>query len=269
MKNKMYEDLLSIYSHCCELAGRRGWNEKSAGGLSVRLSSDNLLRVEAGLRFSGEYKYLDYPVPGLARDFVLMTGQGIHMEDVGRFPNHLSGIIQVSSDGSEYRKVMGFGQDNECGMSDISSNIVAPSEDINVHLAIHERLKKDHVTENSVVYHGNPTSLTSLTYLLPLDERSFSDTLKKSFPQLGKSLQKGIGIVDELIEDKGKLADITAKKIRNRDAVIWAFNGVICAGYDMMEVIELVEALDKAAQIRLKLLQTGAPPLQEPVLNGV
>ncbi len=262
-----YESLLSMYVRCCSIAGRRGWNERSAGGLSVRLDAEDVMQMENGLSFRRDFLPLLAPVKDLAKDFILISGCNAHLEDIANRPEDLCGVVQISPDGAGYRIVKGFG--TKGGISSDSHELAGmePNEDLYVHLSIHEMEKKKKGPYRSVVYHGHPTNLVALTYLLPLEERSFSDTLRRSSLNLRKNLKRDLGMVDRLIMDEKELTQITLEKLRQSDAVVWAFHGICLPGDDMMDVIAFVDALDKAAEVRLKILQASGGALQEPVIS--
>ena len=267
MKKLLYENLFSMYAHCCEIAGRRGWHERSAGALSVRLNSATLIQIETALDFSSGYVKLPVALPYLSKDFILISGKNVHLEEISRYPEDLSGIVQISPDGASYRIVMGFGTDPAIAPDKGYKKFMEPDEDLFLHLLLHEKYKKKKTSEYSVVYHGHPTNLSALSYVLPLEEDDFSDILRTSSPQCADVLHKGLGIVDELVMDHKERGLRTLEKMKDRDAVLCAFCGIVTAGYDLMDVIGFVDALDKAAEIRLKILSAGGS-LQEPHIAG-
>ena len=243
-----------MFAHTCDVIGRRGWHERSSGGLSVKLDCDTLLQIEGGLTFDKEFIPLEIPVPKLGKEFVMLNADNIHIEDVSRYPEDLSGIIQISPDGKAYRTVMGF-----------DGGMLSPMMDLQLHLVMHEMKVKEGL-EDTVVFHVQPANLVALTYLLELDDRTFSEALWRSSAKCPEMLPRGIGIVSESVNNNKDLCRLVMEHHNDRDVVVLAFHGLVIAGSDMMDVVGMTETIEKAAEIRMKLLQVPSGIRQEPRL---
>lgn len=250
-----YENLFSMFIHCCEVGGKRGWHERGGGALSVVLDADTLAQIQSGLDFSKPFLPLEKKVENMGRGFILVTGSEQTLEDAPRYPEDICGVVQVSPDGSAYRTVMGF----ESG--------VGPTQDLGMHLMIHSALSHRNGKRRSIVYHCHPANLTALSYLLPLEEEAFSKTLWRSGVQCREAFPRGIGIIDRLERDPVKLGESCAEKLKKRDGVLLAFHGLVLHSCSLMDTVGKAEAVEKAAEIRLKLLQVPGGILQEPDLD--
>jgi rhamnulose-1-phosphate aldolase len=245
-------NLFSDFVDICALGGKRGWHERNGGSMSMLLDTPVILELEQGLNLQGEYQPIGVTIPELSREFFLITGDHCDFQDARECADELCGIIQISPDGSGYRTVMGFVSGQE------------PSRSLPTHLMAHAAYCQKEQDTHSVVYHCHPEQLIALSYLLPLDDESFSQALKRSGVSCTMTLPQGIGVVDHMEMEQDKLSKLTAEKFQRYDAVLWAFHGVICAGHNLQDVITKVEALEKAASIRMKLLLVPGGTRQEP-----
>lgn len=252
-----------LFIHFCDNGVKKGWHEGGTGGLSMLLYPDLVLDIEAGLDLTGTFRPLGISVPELAKEFLIVSGSEQFLDDIMERPDEICGIIQVSPDGTGYRKVLGFLSEQRPN-SDMSER--QPTKDLANHLLIHARRLRAGKGRKSVVYHCHPTYLTALTYMLPLEDKAFSRILSQSSARFSEVLPDGVGVIDRLIRDPAQLGVETARKFERHNAVVWAFHGLICAGDSLPDVFGLVEVLEKAAHIRLKLLQMPNGVRQEPDL---
>lgn len=255
MGRYQYENLFSMFVHCCEVGGKHGWHERSGGSMSVVLDAETLTHIEYGLDFSKPFVPLEKKTEKMGREFLLVTGSEYMLEDAPRYPEDLCGVVQIGPDGDSYRTVMGF----ESGIS--------PTADLNMHLLIHNELYHKNGKKRSVVYHCHPSNLTALSYLLPLEEESFTKTLWRSSVQCREAMPRGIGIIDHLETDRIRIGENCAKLLKKRDAVLLAFHGLILQGDSLMGIVGEAESIEKAADIRMKLLQVPDGIRQEPNLD--
>ncbi len=245
-------NFFSLFVHYCDNGVRRGWHEAGAGGLSMLIFPEVILGIEAGLDFTAPFQPLEIPVPSLSKEFFLISGRDQFLDDVLLRPDEICGIIQISPDGTGYRKVLGFKAKKE------------PSPDLQVHLLVHEQYLKRAPNRRSVVYHSHPANMTTLSYLLPLEDEALTQTLSRSSYLFRDRLPAGVGVIWAPESDGRELATLTAEKFARCDAVLWAFRGLICVTESLPRAIGLVELLEKAAATRIRLLQIPGAPLQEP-----
>lgn len=263
MKKPAPDSFFPLFIHFCDTGVRKGWHESGTGGLSMLLYPDLVLDIEAGLDFSRPFQPLGVTVPELAKDFLIVSGNEQFLDDILDRPDEICGIIQVSPDGTGYRKVLGFLSDQRPNNDDSERQ---PTRDLAHHLLIHAQRLRAGKGRKSVVYHCHPANLTALTYMLPLKDEIFSRILAQSSVRFPEVLPDGIGVIDRLIRDPVQLGAETARKFERHDAVVLAFHGLICAGVSLPDVFGVVEVLEKAADIRLRLLQMPNGTRQEPEL---
>ena len=245
----------SFFLHYCDLAVKRGWHPGAGGCLSMMIFPELILGIEAGLDFTGKFEPIPFQVPELSKEFLAVSSRSRFMDDMLARPDEFCGIIQIAPDGTGYRKVLGFEGGTE------------PSEDLPVHLLIHAKRFGKSGDRKSVVYHCHPAKLTALSYLLPLEDRAFSEAILRASFQCRKLLPEGVGVVKASEVDLGDLAEKTAKKMERFDAAVWAFHGLICTADCLPNVILITEVLERAAEMRILLMQMPGGVRQEPELE--
>jgi rhamnulose-1-phosphate aldolase len=93
-----------------------------------------------------------------------------------------------------------------------------------------------------------------LTFVLPLNDEIFTRELWEMMPECPVVFPKGIGIVDWMPPSSEEIAIATGKKMETYDVAVWAHHGMFCAGDDFGVVFGLMETVEKAAEILVKVL---------------
>ena len=108
-----------------------------------------------------------------------------------------------------------------------------------------------------VMYHAHPESVIALSNCLPLDSKMITRALWSSMVECPFLFPYGVGVVDCMIPGGAQIAEKTAEQMAAHDAVLWAHHGLFCAGMDFDSAFGLMEAIDKAANIQLRIMSTG------------
>lgn len=260
-----YDNFFAAFIKACKTGADRGWHRCGGGSLSMRLDFSTLEALQSALDLDGDYQPIGTSVPGLGREFFLVTAGTSLMQEAFDRPDEASGIIQISPDGSGWRTVLGF----------LSG--AQPMGDLGIHLLCHEKRCSRPGTP-SVIYHSCPMNLIALTYLVPLEDEAMSRLLRQSFFQCNVLLPDGVGVIspedftplyrdgDEL-EKRGlaeRRAAATTEKFGKHRVVIWPHCGMICAAGSVIDAVRITEAVEMAAEIRLKLMQNPGGIRQEP-----
>ena len=245
------------FVHYCQYGNKHGWHENGTGGMSMLMPDELILKLQSKLDMEAEYKPLDVKVPALGREFLIATSEGEIWDEIEDRFDEFSGIVQIGPGGDSYRQVYGFNK----GMS--------VTTDFPIHLQIHENTVKETKNKRSIVYHCHPTNLTALTYMLPLEDEAFTQALIKASIHCALQMEKGVGVLDEFLLTMEQLGEATVKKMKNHNLVVWPYHGVICTGDSFPHLMGSVEVAEKAADIRVKLMQMPGGIRQEPTMEEI
>jgi rhamnulose-1-phosphate aldolase len=133
-----------------------------------------------------------------------------------------------------------------------------PSSELNSHLMIHQYLANNNPKKRALL-HTHPTFLIAWShkyYSYPKDKLNL--LLESMMPEVGAYIPRGTGFVDTLSPGSSDLAHKTVEELIEHDIVIWMKHGVLGTGDNLWEIVDMIDILDKAAQIALL---SGALPV--------
>lgn len=218
-----------------------GWHERNGGNLSYRIPKDQLTEVSNKLIACGGWRPIGTEVPGLAGEYFMVTGSGKYLGNVKKDPADTCGIIEVSPDGTSYRIVWGF------------VNGGRPTSELPTHLMNHEVRARATGGAHRVIYHCHPANLIALTFILPLEDSTFSRELWEMMTECPIIFPAGVGIVPWMVPGGREIAVASAKKMEIYDTVVWAHHGLFCSGPDFDATFGLAHTVEKAAEIYIKV----------------
>ena len=219
-----------------------GWHERNAGNISLRLNSEEIESVCLDFELTREWVALPFSIPKMANEYIFTTATGSYFIDIHNASETKFCVCQISDDGSAYRVVWGA---------------TKPTSELCGHLLSLAELKKRN--SGRAVYHCHPANVVALTYVLPQNDKRFSETLWESETECAFVFPEGVGVVPFFVPGSLALAKATADKITKYNAVIWSFHGVFASGNSIASAFGLAHAIEKAAEIRLKVLSSGLP----------
>lgn len=111
--------------------------------------------------------------------------------------------------------------------------------------------------EHRVIYHAHTTNLIALTFLLPLEDRVFSRVLWKSMTECPVVFPDGVGVVSWMVPGGREIGLATSELMKKYDIAIWAHHGTFCSGSDFDTTFGLMHAVEKSAEIYLKVVSAG------------
>lgn len=229
---------------------RLGWDERNGGNISVRLDrelAERYLNPEPHRRIE-----LGFEVPSLAGELFLVTGSGKYFKNVEECPQNNLGILRVGADGCTLDLLWGFEDGGR------------PTSELPTHLLNHmERLAVD--PEQRVVLHCHPTNTVAMTFVHPLEDRAFTRTLWRMSTECIVVFPEGIGVLPWMVCGNLEIGRATAAKIRENRAVIWAAHGIFGVGRDLDEAFGLIETVEKAAEIYMKI---GDRPILQSITDA-
>ncbi|MDR2649760.1 MAG: rhamnulose-1-phosphate aldolase [Clostridiales bacterium] len=224
---------------------RMGWHERNGGNLSYRIAPEEIKEVGGELRSGGEWKPIGRVLPDLAGEFFLVTGTGKYFRNVTLDPEDNITIAELDSKGVHYRPRWGLSRGG------------APTSEFSSHLACHAAKKRESGGRSRVVYHAHPGNIIAMTFVLPLSDRVFTRELWQIISECAIVFSKGVGVTEWMVPGSKEMADATARKIEQFDAVIWPHHGMFATGETFDESFGLMHTIEKAAEIWIKIKSTG------------
>lgn len=216
-----------------------GWDELNGGNISLLLTEEEVtpyLEINEVLRVID----LDFPVRELAGNYFLVTGSGKYFRKMIENPEECLALVRVSADGESIEILW--------GLSDGGN----PTSELPSHFMSHiERLKQD--PKHRVIMHTHTTSLIAMTFTHVLDEVSFTKTIWQMCTECIVVFPEGIGILPWMVPGTSEIGEQTAKKMDEFRLVIWPHHGIFGAGQSIAEAFGLIETVEKAAQIYMKI----------------
>lgn len=242
------EMLKTEIGRIAEVAGylwQRGWAEYNGGNISVNLTglmNEDELRTQA----TAPATLLPEAVPELAGQVFYVTGTGKRMRYVSSAPMQNGSLIRISSDGSSYEI--------------ISKEAVRPTSELPSHLLMHAFMARTG-RKCKVVLHTHPTEILAMTHSERfLDSAEITRTLWSMIPECRIIVPLGLGIVPYEIPGTVELARATIKKLEQHDVVFWEKHGILATGTDVVDCFDVIDTLNKSAQIYLCAHTAGFEP---------
>jgi rhamnulose-1-phosphate aldolase len=99
--------------------------------------------------------------------------------------------------------------------------------------------------------------LIALTFVLPLDDKTFSHNLWEMATECPIVFPAGVGVVPWMVPGGEEIAIATSKLMSKYDVAIWAHHGVFVTGPDFDTTWGLVDTVEKSAEILVKVLSMG------------
>ncbi len=220
---------------------RLGWDERNGGNISYLLKEEEVSpyldvnKVIRNIPLAG-ILHSDIDVTPLIGKYFLVTGTGKYFKNVEADPETNAGIFRIAEDGKSVNLLWGY-KDGGRFTSELPAHLMS-------HMA---RLKKD--PENRVVMHTHPTNILAMTYVHPLDEKSFSHTLWTMSTECVVVFPEGVGVLPWMLCGTDEIGRATAEKMNDFRIVLWTNHGIYGAGKTLDEAFGLIETVEKAAQI--------------------
>ncbi|HIR58066.1 MAG TPA: rhamnulose-1-phosphate aldolase [Candidatus Gallacutalibacter pullicola] len=229
----------------CEITAnmyRMGWDERNGGNISCRLDPE---LVSHYLDLNDVKRVIDigFDASAAKGQIYIVTGTGKYFRNVEKAPQDNMGIFRVAECGDKIEVLWGF----EGGGR--------PTSELPTHLLNHiERQKVD--PENRVILHCHPANTLAMTFVHELDDKAFTKTLWRMITECIVVFPEGIGVLPWMVCGTLEIGIETAKKIHDYRAVIWGQHGVFGAGRDLDEAFGLVETIEKAAEVYIKIMNS-------------
>ena len=226
-----------------------GWHERNGGNLSYRVKPEEVESVKRDFE-PKEWQPIGTSVPGLSREYFLVTGSGKYFRNVSIKPEDSICMIELDETGENYRIVWGL------------VNGGKPTSELPSHLMNHEVKKKTSNGTYRVIYHAHTTNIIALTFVLPLKDEVFTRELWEMATECPVVFPDGIGVVPWMVPGGRDIAVATSKLMEEYDLAIWAHHGTFAAGIDFDLTFGLMHTAEKSAEILVKMLSMQPNKLQ-------
>lgn len=221
-----------------DLLYKHGWDERNGGNLSLILDEEEVKDYCSPFNIIRTFNY-NFDMTDLIGKYFLITGTGTYFKNMLDDPKNNLGILKVLDR-------------NTLGLLWGYNNGGKPTSETPTHLICHmERLKVDQF--HRLIIHSHPTNVICMTHVCQLDDNFFTEKLWKMQTESIVVFPEGVGVLPWILCGGIKIGLETAKLMKSYRSVIWAQHGIFCAGKNLDEVYGLIETIEKAAEIYMKV----------------
>jgi len=221
---------------------RKGWHERNGGNLSYRMKDEDVQEIKSHFKYGDAWRPINTVVESLRNEYFLVTGTGKFMRNAKIKTEETIGIIEVDDLGENYRILWGLIGGNK------------PTSEIPTHLLNHAIKKRVTHDAHRVIYHAHTTNIIALTFVLPLDNDIFTRELWEMATECPVVFPDGVGVVPWMVPGGEAIGVETSKLMEKYNVAIWAHHGTFCSGDDFDSTFGLMDTVEKAAEILVKVL---------------
>jgi len=233
MKNIIREE-----SEILDLLYKHGWDERNGGNLSAILDENDVKTVCDPTKIVRTYTY-DFDMSDLIGKYFIITGTGKYFKNVLKDPESNLGIIKIRD--KEHADLV-------WGLVDGGRT----TSETPTHLKCHaERLKVD--PNHKVVMHCHPTNVIAMSHILPADSNKFTELLWKMQTESIVVFPEGVAVLPWMVCGGNEIGEATANLMKEYRSVVWGKHGLFCTGETLDETFGLIETIEKAAEIYMKI----------------
>ncbi len=237
----MSEHVLTRLGHITQIMWQKGWNEYNGGNISVRMSAEEVSAFGSALQAGTEVP-LDFDAGSLAGEYFLCTGTGKFFLHIQEAPEENLAMIRITDDGHSYTRYWGRAQ---------------PTSEISTHLLGHKVRKALSGGKERVIMHCHQPNMIALSFKLPPTDRAFSNHLWMPMPECALLFPEGVGVVPYFTPGTVEIGKSTAQKMQDFRVIMWYRHGTFVSHSDLDSGFGLLEAVEKSAQIVLKIMAVG------------
>ena len=218
---------------------RMGWDERNGGNISYLVTEEEVAYYVDPAK-SLRHFAMDFDASPVAGKYFVVTGTTKYFKNVEDYPEVNLGLLRISDDGKGYDLLWGYEDGGR------------PTSEFPSHLMSHiERLKID--PKHRIVMHTHPTNVIAMTFVHELSDRAFTRTLRQMITECIVVFPEGVGDLPWMVCGNTEIGEATAEKMKQYRSVIWAQHGIFGTGQDPDEAFGLIETIEKAAEIYMKI----------------
>ncbi len=249
IKNMTESSAIAECVHFCENAWHMGWHERNGGNLTYRMSEEEIEEARPLFQDTAPWVEMGLTAENLKGEFFITTRSGNYFQNIARQTEESLGIVEINSTGDSYRTV--------CGLI----NNGRPTSEFPSHMLIHNVRKMATGGKNRILFHCHPANVIALSYVLPLSDKVFTRTLWQSLTECVLFVPGGVGVVPWMLPGSMEIAEATSELMKKYQVTVWAHHGLFVSGESFDDAFGIAHTIDKAAEIRLKIMSTGLPVL--------
>jgi len=232
---KFLDEVTEILS----LLYKHNWDERNGGNLSYILEEEEVWTVCNPNKIIRSFEYPDLDMSALIGKYFIVTGTGKYFKNCVKDPENNLGILRIAS---IHKIDLLWGYHDGGRMT----------SELPTHLLSHiERLKVDPL--HRLVIHCHPTNIIAMTHICPLDTNYITKILWKMQTESIVVFPEGVAVLPWMVCGGNEIGVKTAEYMKEFRSVIWAQHGLFCTGRSLDEVYGLIETIEKAAEIYLKV----------------
>lgn len=237
MKNILKAPFLKEFIATCANMYRLGWDERNGGNISLLLDEKEVAKYVGNPIRTME---IDFDAQKLSGKYFLVTGTGKYFKNIKKDPERNLGLIRIAEDGKSVELLWGY-SDGGSFTSELPAHLMS-------HIA---RMEVD--PENRVVLHCHPNNILAMTFVHTLSEKEFTHTLWQMCTECVMVFPDGVSVLPWMLCGTNEIGEATANKMKESRIVVWAQHGIYGAGKDLDETFGLIETVEKAAEVYLKI----------------
>ena len=245
MQNVLELGAVKDFINTCHQSWLKGWNERNGGNMSYRLKPEEVRAIEPFLLPKTEWIPIGLTLTNLAGECFIVTGSGKYFMNVLRYPENNICIIRLDDAGEKYRIEWGL------------STGGLPTSELPTHLLNHSIKKEKTNGAYRVILHGHPVNTIALSFLIDLTDKAFTREIWEMMPECSVKIPGGVGVLPWMVCGSTEIAVATGEKIKEYDVVVWAHHGIFCAGLDFDDAFGLMDTVEKAAEIQIRIRSCG------------
>jgi rhamnulose-1-phosphate aldolase len=250
MNNILELECMQGFIRLCTDGFDQGWHERNGGNLTYRMKEDEVEQAKPYFNAPREWNNMGVQAEELGGSYFITTGSGKYMRNVALQPEKNIGIVEINAEGNAWRIVWGL-EDN-----------ARPTSEFPSHFLNHSVRASVTNGNDRVIYHCHPANLIALTFILPLNDRTFSRVLWKSMTECPVIFPEGVGVVPWMVPGSADIAKATSELMKKYQAAVWTHHGLFVTGPDFDTAFGLAHTIEKSAEIYIKILSTGKDVLQ-------
>lgn len=250
MNNILELECIQGFIRLCTDGFDQGWHERNGGNLTYRMKEEEVEQAKQYFNAPREWNDMGVQAEELGGSYFITTGSGKYMRNVALQPEKNIGIVEINDEGNAWRIVWGL-EDN-----------ARPTSEFPSHFLNHSVRASVTNGNDRVIYHCHPANLIALTFILPLNDRTFSRVLWESMTECPVIFPEGVGVVPWMMPGSADIAKATSELMKKYQAAVWTHHGIFVTGPDFDTAFGLAHTIEKSAEIYIKILSTGKDVLQ-------
>lgn len=217
---------------------RHGWDERNGGNLSLIIDECEAMTISPTLEELKTFRY-DFDLTPLVGKYLIITISGKYFKNAIKEPEKTLGLFKVKD--THTLSLIWGAEDNG-----------RPTSEAPTHLKSHiARLSVD--PAHRLVIHCHPTNVICMTHILPLESNLFTEILWKMQTESIVVFPEGVAVLPWILCGGEEIGIATAEKLLEYRSVIWSQHGIFCTGANLDEVFGLIETIEKAADIYVRI----------------